>query len=107
MSSSVKLMPAIVCFMFSHEFSNKADMRVKFEGVPTSMALEMVTMLGRGLYLPLRRYLGTTSLELVAAMNFSTGRPSCLARRPAVRFPKFPEGMTKTGFIPSSSCLAP
>ena len=50
--------------------------------------------------MPDRRYSGTTSLTLVAAMNRLAGSPIRLAIRPAVRLPKFPLGRKQSGQRP-------
>ena len=56
------------------------------------MAVEMVWMDGRGRRLPVRRYSGTVSFLLVAARKDTPVIPIALARRPAARLPKFPDG---------------
>src|SRR5262249_37639097 len=76
-----------------------ARIRSKLLGAPTSIALATVFTDARGLYSPVRRYSGTTSLTFVAAANRSTGRPIRLAMRPAVRFPKLPLGTDTTGAL--------
>jgi len=74
-----------------------ARIRSKLLGAPTSIALATVFTDARGVYVPVRRYSGTTSLTFVAATKRSTGSPMRLAIRPAVRFPKLPLGTETTG----------
>ena len=71
-------------------------MRSKLLGWPTSIAFASVETDGRGSNRPVSRYVGTTSLALVAATNRAIGRPARFAISPAVRLPKLPLGVENT-----------
>ncbi len=69
------------------------SIRSKLLGWPTSIALAIVRSEGRGVKRPVTRYSGTTSLTLVAATKRVIGSPARFAINPAVRLPKFPDGV--------------
>ena len=96
-SASLTAQPRSPAWSAAGSLFQRARMRSKLDGSPTSMALDSVAKLAWGRHAPVCKYCGTTSLRLVAAQKPATGSPHCAAYTPAVRLPKLPLGTQKRG----------
>src|SRR5690606_38146260 len=94
-SSSVKAYPSTSFLTLFHVEPYRSKILVKLDGLPISIALDIVAFAIDGVNIPDCRYSGTTLFILVAAIIWPIGKPILLASRPAVRFPKLPEGTQK------------